>query len=179
MPAVVQTPPSCFRVKQSSQSPPLFQTRFSFSSSDNFQSFSFCPRDQEVLKFLIHLVRHIELMLQVCHSDRLLLVLCGLRRLLQRCTTPTKSLARYDNVLQLDPFFFPNRSGIKVFGFTNRIRNLVSTILRRALNSWCTAWCPADTRCSCSCSSWIACFTDMATLRSCASKQKLHYHANV
>ena len=26
------------------------------------------------------------------------------------CTTPTKSVARYDQVLQLRPFFFPNRS---------------------------------------------------------------------
>ena len=51
------------------------------------------------------------------------------------CTIPTKSLARYDQVLQLGPFFFPNRSGIKVFGSTNRIRDLVSTWPRRLLNS--------------------------------------------
>ena len=41
------------------------------------------------------------------------------------CTTPTKSLAKYDQVLQLGPFFFPNRSGIKLFGSTNRMRDLV------------------------------------------------------
>ena len=34
-------------------------------------------------------------------------------------------------------------------------------------------------RCSCSCSSWIACSTDMATLGSCVLKQRLRYHANV
>ena len=59
--------------------------RHCFSSSDNFQSFSFCAQDQEILQFLIHLVRPILFMLQVCHSDRLLMVLCGLHRLLQRC----------------------------------------------------------------------------------------------
>ena len=42
------------------------------------------------------------------------------------CTTPTKSLAKYDHVLQLGPLFFPNRSGIKLFGSTNRVRDLVS-----------------------------------------------------
>ena len=77
LPAVVQTPPSCSWVIQSSQSP-LFQTWFSFSSSDNFQSFSFCPRDQEVLQFLVHLVCHVEFVLKVCQSDRLLLILCSL-----------------------------------------------------------------------------------------------------
>ena len=51
------------------------------------------------------------------------------------CTTPMKSLARYDQVLQLGPFFFPNQSGIEVFGSANRTRDLVSTILRRAVNS--------------------------------------------
>ena len=86
--AVVQTSSSCWWVIQSSQSSPLFQTWFSFSSSDNFQSFSFHPRDQEMLQFLVHLIRHIEFMLKVCHKDRrdrLLLTLCGLHRLLQRC----------------------------------------------------------------------------------------------
>ena len=33
----------------------------------------------------IHLVCHVEFVLKVCHRDRLLLVLCGLHRLLQRC----------------------------------------------------------------------------------------------
>ena len=33
----------------------------------------------------------------------------------EACTTPTKSLAKYDQVLQLVPFFFPNRSGIAEF----------------------------------------------------------------
>ena len=47
------------------------------------------------------------------------------------------------------------------------------------LSSWCIAWCPADTRCSCSCRSWVACSADMATLGSCAMKQRLRYHANV
>ena len=47
-PAVVQTPPSCSWVIESSQSSPLFQTWFSFSSSDNLQSFSFRPRYQEI-----------------------------------------------------------------------------------------------------------------------------------
>ena len=57
---------------------------FSFGSSDNFQSFPFCPRDQEMLQFLVHLVCHVEFVLKVCHSERLLLILCGLHRLLQR-----------------------------------------------------------------------------------------------
>ena len=30
------------------------------------------------------------------------------------CTIPTKSLDRYDQILQLGPFFFPNRSGINL-----------------------------------------------------------------
>ena len=48
----------------------------------------------------------------VCHSGRLLLVLCGLVACFSvACTTPTKSLAKYDQVLQLGPFFFPNLSG--------------------------------------------------------------------
>ena len=42
------------------------------------------------------------------------------------CTTPTKSLAKYDQVLQLGPFFFLNRSGIKLFGSTHRMHDLVS-----------------------------------------------------
>ena len=54
------------------------------ASSDNFWSFSFRPRDQEMLQFLVHLIRHTEFVLKVCHSNRLLLVLCGLHRLLQR-----------------------------------------------------------------------------------------------
>ena len=33
------------------------------------------------------------------------------------------------------PFFFPNRTGIEVFGSTNKTRGLVSIILRRAVNS--------------------------------------------
>ena len=75
----------------------------------------------------------------------------ALRALRRRSPSP-----EYDHFLQLGPFFFPNWSGIKVFGSTNRTRDLVSTILRRVLNSWCIAGCPAETRCSCSCSSWTS-----------------------
>ena len=50
-------------------------------------------------------------------------------RLLQRCVHhPDEDLAKYDQVLQLGPFFFPNRSGIKVFGSTKRMRDLVKII---------------------------------------------------
>ena len=42
------------------------------------------------------------------------------------CTNPTKSLAKHDQVLQLGPVFLPNRSGIKLFGSTNLMRDLVS-----------------------------------------------------
>ena len=37
-----------------------------------------------MLQFLVHLVCHVEFVLQLCQSDRLLLILCGLHRLLQR-----------------------------------------------------------------------------------------------
>ena len=84
LPVVVQTPPSCQWVIESKQSSPLFQTWFSFSSSDNLWSFSSRPRDQEMLQFLVHLVCHVEFVLKVCHSDWLLLVLCSLHRQLQR-----------------------------------------------------------------------------------------------
>ena len=94
------------------------------------------------------------------------------------CTTPTKSLANCDQVLQLGPFFFPNRSGIKLFGSTNRMHDLVSIWLRRVLISWCIDWSAswaASTRCNCSRSSWMtptaipkrwwACSTHMTTRR--------------
>ena len=48
------------------------------------------------------------------------------------CTRPTKSLAKYDQVLQLGLLFFPNRSGIRRFGSTNRFRDLVSIWLWRS-----------------------------------------------
>ena len=35
-------------------------------------------------------------------------------------------LPKYGQVLRLGPVFFPNRSGIKLFGSTNRMRDLVS-----------------------------------------------------
>ena len=38
-----------------------------------------------MLQHLIHLVPHARVVLQMCHGDRLLLVLCGLHRLFQRC----------------------------------------------------------------------------------------------
>ena len=38
-----------------------------------------------MLQFLIHLMRHNEFMLKVRHRDRMLLILCGFHRLLQRC----------------------------------------------------------------------------------------------
>ena len=62
--------------------------------TDSFQSFSICPRDQEVLQCLIHLIRHIEFMLKVRHRNRLLLVLCGLHRLLQRCVHYANEVSR-------------------------------------------------------------------------------------
>ena len=34
-------------------------------------------------------------------------------------TTPAKSLAEYDQVLQLGPLVFPNQSGVKLFGSTS------------------------------------------------------------
>ena len=43
---------------------------FSFCPTDSFQSFSFGPGDQEVLLFLVHLVRHSKVVLEVCNSDR-------------------------------------------------------------------------------------------------------------
>ena len=36
------------------------------------------------------------------------------------CTRPTKSLAKYYQDLQLWPHFFPNRSGIRLFGSANQ-----------------------------------------------------------
>ena len=89
-----------------------------------------------MLYFLIHLVRHTEFMLKMCHRNgcfwfSALFIAC----FSAACTTPTKSRARYDQVLQLGPFFFPNWSGIKVFGSNNRTRDLVSTTLRRVLSS--------------------------------------------
>ena len=42
------------------------------------------------------------------------------------CNRPTKSLAKYDQVLQLGPVFFPSLSGIRLFSSTTRIRDLVS-----------------------------------------------------
>ena len=84
---------------------------------------------------LVHFIRYTEFMLKVCYSDWLLLVLCGLHGLLQRCVHHADEVSR-----QIRPssparaLFFPNQWGIKVFGSTNRTRNLVSTILRRAVN---------------------------------------------
>ena len=127
LPAVVQTPASCQRVMQSSQSSPSFQTWFSFCSTDSLQSFSFGPRDQEVLYFLIHLVRHTKVMLAIgIFLFSAVFIAC----FNTTCTMPTKSLAKYDLVLQLGPFFFPNRSGIKVFGSTNRICDLFFPLRR-------------------------------------------------
>ena len=100
------------RVLRSSQVSPLFQSWFSFSSTDDFQSFSICLRDQHILQFLIHLSCHIEFMLKVCDRDRLCFWLSAtiIACFSVACTTPTKSLyKKYDQVLQLGPFFFPIR----------------------------------------------------------------------
>ena len=54
--------------------------------------------------------------LQIRYGDRQLPALCILHR------SPLPSI----QVLQLGPFFFPNRSGIKLFGSTSRTRDLIS-----------------------------------------------------
>ena len=120
--AVVQTSSSCLWVTHSSQSSPLFQAWIPFSSTNNFH------RDQEVLQLLIHLVRHAEVVLEMCHGDQLFLVFSAFFIACFEAvrTTPKKSLARCGQVLQLGPVFFPNQSGIKPFGSTHRMRDLVS-----------------------------------------------------
>ena len=113
LPAVVKTPPS-----------PLFQTWFSFSSSDNFLCFSFRPRDQEMSQFLVHLICH---MLKVRHRNRLLLILRGLHRLLQRCMHYADEVSckiRPDSPTR--SVLLSERSGIRVFCSTSQTRDLVS-----------------------------------------------------
>ena len=100
---------------------------------------------KKMLQILVHLVRHTEWSISSvtlnsccrcvaaigCFQFSAAVIAC----FSATCITPTKSLARNDQVLQLEPFLFPNWSGIKVLGSTNRTRDLVSTVLRGVVNS--------------------------------------------
>ena len=52
------------------------------------------PSVLEIKKFLVHLVCHVEFVLQVCYSDRSLLMLCSLHRLLQCYVHHTDEVSR-------------------------------------------------------------------------------------
>ena len=111
LPVVVQTP---------STSQWIFQSRKSSHCSTSKASPSVL-----MLQFFIHLVHH---SLKICRGARCCFLFSAI---FIACfsvvrTTPTKSRTKYDQVLQLGPFFFPNRFGIKLFGSTNRTRDFVS-----------------------------------------------------
>ena len=129
LPAVVQTPPSCQWVIQSSQSPPLFQTRFSFSSADNIQSFFF--QSLRSRNFAILDPSRSSLQSHVGDLSRPSAVSCFLHSsspvstlYVLRRRSPLPRTTKY--VLRLGPFFLPNRSGIKFIGSSNRMRDLAS-----------------------------------------------------
>ena len=79
-----------------------------------------------MLQVLIDFFRHVKV-LEVLHGDRLLYFLHSQSFVsVLNCLRTTKSFAEYDQVLQLGPLVFPNRSGIIFFGSTNRICDFVS-----------------------------------------------------
>ena len=123
---------------------------------------------------MVHLVCHVKLVLQVCHSDRLLPILCSRHRLLQRYVHHADEVSRQKRPSSpIGAVPLSELVGHQGLGLhqpdarprTDRTAGCSQFLMHRLVN--------------CSCSSWIACSTDMATQTTRASKREFRYHESV